>query len=390
MKTIKTHHLLRLAGVSTLLIVTGAHAQNESYSYGGVGAGQSNARIDEYHISDRLITEGAKQTSMVKDEKDTAYKVFGGYQFNRNIGIEGGYFNLGQFGFKSTTVPSGIYTGQIKLQGVNLDLVGTVPLTENWSVIARVGAQYAQARDIFTGTGSVRIPNSSPSKNTVNYKFGLGVQYEVSSSMLVRAEAERYRINDAIGNRGDVNMFSVSVVIPFGRTPAPVVRTELAPVYIAPAVKTEPVTVVTVTPPPPPPPPPTIVVTPTPRRVSFSADSLFAFDNANVRLEGKDALDNFAKELKVTTYDVIKVEGHTDRLGSNAYNQKLSDQRADSVKNYLINATGLDANKISAQGKGESEPVTKPEDCKGTQATLRLITCLQPDRRVMVEVSGTR
>lgn len=219
MKTIHTLRLMSLAALGSLLSVTAAHAQIDSYFYGGAGLGQSRARIDEPRISNRLMSEGASQTSMTKDESDTAYKIFGGYQINNNFAVEGGYFNLGRFGFQSTTVPLGSYTGQIKLQGVNLDLVGTLPLNDRWSAIARVGAQYANARDSFSSTGSVRIPNANPSKNAANYKFGLGVQYEVNPSMLVRAEAERYRINDAVGNRGDINMFSVGLVIPFGRTP---------------------------------------------------------------------------------------------------------------------------------------------------------------------------
>lgn len=385
MKTIQTLRLLSLAGLGSLLSITAVHAQVDSYYYGGAGLGQSSVQIDESRISKRLISEGASQTSMTKDERDTAYKVFGGYQFNRNFAVEGGYFNLGQFGFQSTTVPLGSYAGQIKLQGVNLDLVGTLPLNERWSAIARVGAQYANARDSFSSTGSVRIPNANPSKNAANYKLGLGVQYEVNPSMLVRAEAERYRINDAVGNRGDINVFSVSLVVPFGRTPAPVVRAVVAPVYVAPAPLPEPVTVVVVTPPPPP-----VVMAPAPRRVSFSADSLFTFDKAVIRPEGRATLDTFAMELKNTKFDVIKVEGHTDRLGSDAYNQKLSAQRAESVKSYLVGTGGVEATKISAVAKGELEPVTKPEDCIGTKASPKLIACLQPDRRVVVEVSGTR
>ena len=218
MNTIHKLCLLSLAGLGSLLSVTAANAQIDSYFYGGAGLGQSNAQIDELRISNRLISEGANQTSITKDESNIAYKVFGGYQFNRNFALEGGYFNLGQFGFQSTTVPLGSYTGQIKLQGVNLDLVGTLALNERWSAIARVGAQYANARDSFSSTGAVRIPNANPSKNAANYKVGLGVQYEVSPSMLVRADAERYRINDAAGNRGDINTFAISLVIPFGRT----------------------------------------------------------------------------------------------------------------------------------------------------------------------------
>ncbi|MDO8770030.1 MAG: outer membrane beta-barrel protein [Burkholderiaceae bacterium] len=233
MKTIQTLRLLSLAGLGTLLAAT-SFAQ-DSYPYGGLSVGQSRARIDEERISARLLAEGASQTSMTRDERDTAYKVFAGYQFNRNVAVEAGYFNLGQFGFRSTTVPAGTLDGQIKLQGVNLDLVGTLPLSERWSAIARVGAQYAQARDSFTRTGAVRGANTTPSKNAANYKIGLGLQYEVNPSFLVRAEAERYRINDAVGNRGDINLFLVSLVIPFGRTVAAAPRAVAAPVYVAPA-----------------------------------------------------------------------------------------------------------------------------------------------------------
>jgi OOP family OmpA-OmpF porin len=91
-----------------------------------------------------------------------------------------------------------------------------------------------------------------------------------------------------------------------------------------------------------------------------------------------------------TAFDVITVEGHTDRLGTAAYNLALSARRAEVVKAYLVSAGGFNAAKLTAVGHGESRPVTKPEDCKGNRPTPQLIACLQPDRRVEVEVSGTR
>ncbi|MEP6885430.1 MAG: OmpA family protein, partial [Gammaproteobacteria bacterium] len=138
--------------------------------------------------------------------------------------------------------------------------------------------------------------------------------------------------------------------------------------------------------PPPPPPPPVIEH----RRVSFSADSLFSFDKATVRPEGKAALDRFATELVGTKYGTITVEGYTDRLGTDAYNQRLSEQRAESVKAYLVQSKGIEAAKISAVGRGESSPVTKPGECRGEKRTPALIACLQPDRRVEIEVTGTQ
>ena len=386
-----------LAGLGCLMGAAAAPAlaQEGGYYYGGISLGQSRAKIDEERITAGLLGAGLTTTSMTRDERDSAYKLFGGYQFNRNFALEAGYFNLGQFGFTSTTVPAGTLTGQIKLQGLNLDLVGTLPLTARLSAIGRVGAQYASARDTFSGTGAVSVLNPNPSKRAANYKFGAGLQYEVSPSMLLRGEAERYRINDAVGNRGDINMFSVSLVIPFGRTPAPAPRPmAAAPVYVAPAPAPAPPPA----PPPAPAPAPVVVVPPVApvavqpqiRRVSFSADSLFSFDKSDVKPEGRAALDRFAKELDGTQFEVITVEGHTDRLGSQEYNQKLSSRRAESVKNYLVTSDGVAAAKITAIGKGESAPVTKPGDCKGTKPSATLIACLQPDRRVEVEVTGTR
>lgn len=377
--------LLGLAGLGSLVAVT-ATAQDASYLYGGASIGQSRARIDEDRITASLLAAGLTTTSMSKDEHDIGYKLFGGYQLNRYVALEGGYFRLGKFGFTSTTVPAGTLTGQIKLQGLNLDVVGSLPLGDRWAVLGRVGAQYAHAKDQFSSTGAVTVANPNPSKGAVNYKLGAGLQYEFNPSFLVRAEAERYRINDAVGNRGDVNLYSVSLVFPFGRTPAaaPPRPVAVAPAYVAP----------------PPPAPAPIVVAAAPAapvaaplarlRVSFSADSLFAFDKSVIRAQGKADLDRFAKDLAGTRYDTISVIGHTDRLGSDAYNQRLSTARANAVKAYLVESGGIDAAKISAVGHGETEPLTKTEECKGSKPSPRLIECLQPDRRVDVEVTGTR
>ena len=390
MKPTHTLRVLGLAGAASL-IAASACAQDAGYYYGGLSVGQSRARIDEPRITATLLGAGLATTSIVSDEHDPAFKLFGGYQFNRNFALEGGYFNLGKFGFTSTTVPAGTLTGQIRLQGLNLDLVGTWPITERWSAIARVGAQYASARDSFRGSGAVGVLNPNPSRRETNLKLGLGMQYEINQSMLVRGEVERYRINDAVGNHGGVNVLSVSLVFPFGRTQTPVARAMDAPAYVAQAplpapapqapVVVVPAALVAAAP---------VVAAPERRRVTFSADSLFAFDRSDVRPEGKTALDAFTRELRGTDYNTITVEGYTDRLGSEAYNQKLSSQRAESVKSYLVNTDGVDAAKVAASGKGESSAVTKPGDCKGNRPSAQLIACLQPDRRVEVEVTGTR
>ena len=127
-----------------------------------------------------------------------------------------------------------------------------------------------------------------------------------------------------------------------------------------------------------------------PTKVTLSADSLFDFDKSTVKPSGRAELDQLATGLKGLQYDVINVTGHTDRLGPQAYNLKLSTRRAEAVSAYLVESAGIPAQKISARGVNGADPVTRPDECKGAKATPALIACLQPDRRVEIEVTGQR
>ena len=101
-------------------------------------------------------------------------------------------------------------------------------------------------------------------------------------------------------------------------------------------------------------------------------------------------LDQFAADLKGASFDFITVTGHTDRIGPHEYNMKLSTRRAEVVRDYLVGSAGILTDKIAIRGSDGSDPVTKPGECIGEQPTKALIACLQPDRRVDVEVSATR
>ncbi len=126
-----------------------------------------------------------------------------------------------------------------------------------------------------------------------------------------------------------------------------------------------------------------------PEKIALSADQLFDFDKAVLRPKGKETLDELVSKLEGVNYDTIVVIGYADRLGTDAYNKKLSERRAASVKSYLVKEKGIPAESIFTDGKGEANPVTG-DTCKGNKKTRALIECLQPDRRVEVEVAGTK
>lgn len=383
----KTHPLTRLACLTTLAtaMAGAAHAQPEpNYYYFGLSAGQSHSQLNEGDTTNSLLGMGNGAALQGNEQQDTAYKIFGGYQFNRNFAVEAGYFNLGKFSYRSAS-GTGTLNGTYEVEGLNLDLVGTLPLGERFSAFGRIGAQYANTRDTFSGTGTLTPADGSPSKRDTNLKVGVGLQYDITPSMQLRGEAERYRINDAFDNRGDVNVFSLSLVFPIGRkvSSTPVAA---APVYVAPVAQPmpEPMPVAKA-------PPPVVPMAPVPpTRVHLSADSMFGFDKAALGPNGKSTLDNFAKETEGVKFDAISVEGNADRLGNAAYNEKLSLQRAEAVKAYLATTPQLQNATISATGKGESNPMTKPGECVGTKPTKALVACLQPDRRVDVEMTGVR
>ncbi len=127
---------------------------------------------------------------------------------------------------------------------------------------------------------------------------------------------------------------------------------------------------------------------PSGEKITVAADALFDFNKATLRSEGKAKLDELVSKAKAIKLEVILVVGHTDRIGGDAYNQKLSEKRAAAVKEYLV-AKGIEANRVYTEGKGEKQPVTGGK-CKGESKSKALIDCLQPDRRADIEIIGTK
>ncbi|MDD2946404.1 MULTISPECIES: OmpA family protein [unclassified Acinetobacter] len=137
-----------------------------------------------------------------------------------------------------------------------------------------------------------------------------------------------------------------------------------------------------------------VVVPPAPvqmERVELSADALFKFDRSTVAdllPEGRRQLDELASRISngYVRIEQIRITGHTDRLGSESYNQRLGLARATTVKDYLM-SQGVNV-AMEVASAGESQP--KTTSCVGNKATATLIACLQPDRRVEVDVTGVK
>ncbi len=116
---------------------------------------------------------------------------------------------------------------------------------------------------------------------------------------------------------------------------------------------------------------------------TLTTEALFDFNKATLKPAGKAKLNDIAEKLQDTNVGSIVTTGHADRIGTDSYNQELSERRAEAVKAYLA-SRGVERKMISAEGKGESQPVTDPDSCKG-RTSPSVIACLQPDRRVEIE-----
>ena len=152
--------------------------------------------------------------------------------------------------------------------------------------------------------------------------------------------------------------------------PAPLAKAAPAPAAPAPAVTPAPVAA------PVPVPAPVVAA---PAKVTYAADTFFDFDKSVLKPEGKAKLDDLVSKVKSIGLEVIIAVGHTDVVGTDAYNQKLSVNRAEAVKAYLV-TKGIEKNRVYTEGKGKNSPVADNKTSEGRAK----------NRRVEVEVVGTR
>jgi len=330
--------------------------------YLGANVGKSTAKIDDQKIIDGLIGSGFTVPSITDDKTDTGYKIFAGYQFGRFFALEGGYFDLGKFGFTANTLPAGTLDGTLKLNGFNLDAVFSLPFTQRFSAFARIGANYANVKDTFTGTGSVIVTNPDPSQRALNYKFGAGLEYDFTHSFGMRAELERYRIKDAVQNNSDIDLASIGVLFKFGRhAPAPV-QQAVEPVTITPAP--EPVVVAA----------PVAVIAPPEKTETYctALDLTFEIDQAHTERDDKEGFRVLATYMQKYPDTTAVIEGYTDNVGTDEHNLQLSKERAENVVTYLVDVNHIDRARLRAVGYGSARPIADNATEEGKRANRRV------------------
>ncbi len=377
MKLTKKFASMTAVAAAAFLMSSAASAQDSQFVnpewansawYIGAAIGQTKANINRGDTIRSLQTGAAVVSQYTSDEKDTGYKLMVGKQLNRFFSVEASYADLGDATFM-TQSNIGSAGADLNYKSVNLDLITQVPFTERFSAYTRLGVAYAMADTLHTGTRNVNNNVREGKEKGVAPHVGLGLEYKFTEALAMRAEYERTRLDDGIRNKANVDLMSLGLVYKLGRPAA------------APVVYTPPPAEVVAEPAPAPAPMPAPAPAPVPtsEKVSFAAEALFDFDKSVVKSEGKAALDDLLNKLQGMNTEVMVTVGHTDSVGSDQYNQKLSMRRAEAVKAYIV-SKGVDASRVYTEGKGESQPIADNKTAEGRAK----------NRRVTVEVVGTR
>ena len=233
-----------------------------------------------------------------------------------------------------------------------------------------VGVGYADNKlDYAVGGGS---------KGSIMGNIGAGVQYSLTDSIGLQADLRSVWSEANVGGDSKTvgnTILNLGAIFRFGTSPAPVAVSEPAPKPVA----AEPVVEA---------PAPVVVAKPACKPVletiTIQSEALFDFDKYTIKGKNNQVLDEAAAKIKEhDDIEFILVTGHTDKIGTDAYNQKLSERRADAVKKYLA-SHGIKDVRIKSVGKGESEPVV---DCTGVKGNKQIIECLAPNRRVVVDAT---
>ncbi|XWY20338.1 porin OmpA [Bisgaard Taxon 45] len=349
----KTAIALTIAALAAASVAQAAPQPNTFYVGAKAGWASFHDGLNQVkYLEVPETTFGFKRNSVT-------YGVFGGYQITDNFAVELGYDDFGraklrmaQKDQKSKDVAK--HTNH----GAHLSLKASYPVLDGLDVYARVGAALVRSDYKLYGESEDLKEYKRTHSTQVSPVFAGGLEYAFIPELALRVEYQWLnnvgKLKDANGERvdyrPDIGSVTAGLSYRFGQT-----------VYVPEVVN---------------------------KTFTLNSDVTFGFDKADLKPAAQNVLDGIYGEIAQLKSASVAVAGYTDRLGSDAYNLKLSQRRADTVANYLV-AKGVAQNAISATGHGEANPVTGNK-CDAVKGRKALIACLADDRRVEVAVKGNK
>lgn len=356
----KTAIALVVAGLAAASVAQAAPQENTFYA--GVKAGQAS-----FHdgISKNSVIASKLGANYGYNRNSFTYGVFGGYQIlnrdNLGLAVELGYDDFGRAKGRQAGKTIAKHTNH----GTHLSFKGSYEVLNGLDVYGKAGVALVRSDYKFydAANGARKHAEGRHSLRTSGL-FAVGAEYAVLPELAVRLEYQwltrvgKYRTQTTNNSSVDYNPWigsiNAGVSYRFGQGAAPVVA---APEVVS-------------------------------KTFNLNSDVTFAFGKANLKPQAQAALDGIYGEIAQVHSAKVAVAGYTDRIGSDAFNVKLSQQRAETVANYFV-AKGVSADAISATGYGKANPVTGAT-CDQVKGRKALIACLAPDRRVEIAVNGTK
>jgi OOP family OmpA-OmpF porin len=215
MKKIR-HTVAVLAAAAAWAAAGTAQAQQTGF-YVGAGVGQSKGtNVDANDVSNFLRDKGYTNPSSTADDRDTSYRLTAGYSLNPAVAVEAIYADIGRFGTRST-VTNGTVSADYKAKGYGVDLVLSAPMSEQFSVFGRVGVLQAKTEADFRSSGVVVLNAGRGSTTKTAQHYGLGLQFNLTKAVALRAEVERFRKlgDDSTGGELQADAYSLGAIFRF-------------------------------------------------------------------------------------------------------------------------------------------------------------------------------
>ena len=359
----KTAIALVVAGLAAASVAQAAPQENTFYA--GVKAGQAS-----FHDGIKANTDATNPRSLDfgtgYNRNSFTYGVFGGYQIlnrdNLGLAVELGYDDFGRVKFKEAGKVATKHTNH----GAHLSFKGSYEVLNGLDVYGKAGVALVRSDYKFydVATGARDHEEGRHSLRTSGL-FAVGAEYAVLPELAVRLEYQwltrvgKFRTQDTHNSSVDYNPWigSINAGVSYRFGQGAVAAPAMAPEVVS-------------------------------KTFNLNSDVTFAFGKANLKPQAQATLDGIYGEIAQVNSAKVAVAGYTDRIGSDAFNVKLSQQRAETVANYLVQK-GVATNAISATGYGKANPVTGAT-CDQVKGRKALIACLAPDRRVEIAVNGTK